>query len=508
VNEHLPSLRQHEYHIKRIAEDGTIADHNVRSFPSQRSSASWIYAEVKMNTQATMFLENAFMSENMRSNTVFGRLYKHGRRVLEGERLYVYDFDKNIGEISNFRYRGPAELAYFSPLGSKLLSFEPQADSIWNALILNRFDTTFLGDSLAIVSGTEFLDLSDFPEFADNNYQYRYLCEDFRMHTGADGDLYALVNISYHNDFRFADVHTKTFILRIQDADANWSKAKVQVLVQLDKDAILNNYQVSINEELLRGAKETQRFGSARPWYWAYLGQDAVIHQPNQWADTVAMVPLCNGSVYLKAPYPDLPFVWWNGSTEDSIAVTQPGSYRVTTTLSHCSFSQDIVVLSPSVQLPADTTICMQTPLQLRGVLHLAQNPVWNTGEQTLSKTINEAGTYILRAESVCGRVADTITIKVRDCTCNPFVPNAFTPNNDGVNDVFKPMMPCTYSQLEFMVFNRFGNKVFQSRSADNGWDGLHLGKPADFGVYFWQLEFKNELGETMHFKGDVTLMR
>jgi large repetitive protein len=93
-------------------------------------------------------------------------------------------------------------------------------------------------------------------------------------------------------------------------------------------------------------------------------------------------------------------------------------------------------------------------------------------------------------------------------------MPTAFSPNDDGENDVFKPFLKADYFYIEtydFKIFNRWGNLVFQSDAIQNGWDGTWVGKPLPSDVYVWQLIIRHkfkEKTEVLKIGGDVTLMR
>ncbi len=90
------------------------------------------------------------------------------------------------------------------------------------------------------------------------------------------------------------------------------------------------------------------------------------------------------------------------------------------------------------------------------------------------------------------------------------FVPNAFTPNNDGDNDVFFPVINhFLEDSFEFLIFNRWGTLVFESESPYTGWDGNHLSTPVQEGVYIWKLNAKNKTDGLINtFTGHVTLLR
>jgi FOG: PKD repeat len=115
---------------------------------------------------------------------------------------------------------------------------------------------------------------------------------------------------------------------------------------------------------------------------------------------------------------------------------------------------------------------------------------------------------YVVSMVSVQGCVGrDTMQVWVVNQSAL-FVPSAFSPNGDGLNDFLKPL-GVGYSDVRFFrVFNRFGELVFNGEDFTRGWDGTYKGKPADVGVYFWLLGVTDRFGKDAQMKGDVTLMR
>lgn len=88
------------------------------------------------------------------------------------------------------------------------------------------------------------------------------------------------------------------------------------------------------------------------------------------------------------------------------------------------------------------------------------------------------------------------------------FVPSAFTPNGDGRNDVLRPVSVGYAKVNYFRVFNRWGEQMFYTVYINQGWDGTHRGKPADIGVYMWELSITDRFGREEKYKGDATLLR
>lgn len=88
------------------------------------------------------------------------------------------------------------------------------------------------------------------------------------------------------------------------------------------------------------------------------------------------------------------------------------------------------------------------------------------------------------------------------------YVPNAFTPNGDGSNDVFRPIPVGIVSTEFFQVFNRYGELVFATSQHGKGWDGTYKGIAQPIGNYVWILKGKGSNGKTIEQKGNVVLIR
>jgi gliding motility-associated-like protein len=90
------------------------------------------------------------------------------------------------------------------------------------------------------------------------------------------------------------------------------------------------------------------------------------------------------------------------------------------------------------------------------------------------------------------------------------FVPNAFTPNGNGVNDTFFPVVN-NYdpTNFELLIFNRWGQIIYRAESPSEGWRGIHNGEPIEAGVYIWKINTRERTtGDIKTFTGHVTLVR
>ena len=103
----------------------------------------------------------------------------------------------------------------------------------------------------------------------------------------------------------------------------------------------------------------------------------------------------------------------------------------------------------------------------------------------------------------------DTAYVKMGiDYSMLETIPNAFSPNNDGRNDVFRIGQMKYQRLLEFRIFSRWGTEVYSSTDPNKGWDGTYKGEPQEVGVYHYIVRVATPDGKTRSFKGDVTLVR
>ncbi len=100
-----------------------------------------------------------------------------------------------------------------------------------------------------------------------------------------------------------------------------------------------------------------------------------------------------------------------------------------------------------------------------------------------------------------------TVNIKAYYCITY-YVPNAFSPNGDGMNEIFKPIPVGIVSTELFRVFNRYGIIMFETNRYMNGWDGNYKGIPQPVGNYVWVLKGKGRNGKMIEMRGNVVLVR
>lgn len=134
---------------------------------------------------------------------------------------------------------------------------------------------------------------------------------------------------------------------------------------------------------------------------------------------------------------------------------------------------------------------------------------LWSTGATTPSIRIVEPGLYWLEVTDQTGCSGrENVWIKTKSCMNAVFVPAAFTPNNDGLNDIFKPLVDGHLTQYKFVVYNRNGQIVFQTTDPSKGWNGTDRGYSYNTGVFVWICTYQLAGEPVKTEKGTVTLIR
>ena len=140
-------------------------------------------------------------------------------------------------------------------------------------------------------------------------------------------------------------------------------------------------------------------------------------------------------------------------------------------------------------------------------------NYQWSDGRTEMERQFATPGNYTLKVTNQ-NCFTDTYHFKIGfvDCSCQPHIPNAFTPDGDSRNDKFIPHLNCPTQQVSeyrFSIFNRWGMRIFFSSSQTEAWDGTFKGRPVTTGQYIYLLEYKAGLSQPLHkVKGTVSVLR
>ena len=122
-----------------------------------------------------------------------------------------------------------------------------------------------------------------------------------------------------------------------------------------------------------------------------------------------------------------------------------------------------------------------------------------------------ETTTFVVEIEDAFGCTnKDSVTVFLKNFICGEpfiFVPNAFTPNGDGVNDILY-VRANAVTEVYFVVYSRWGEKIFETRDKDFGWDGTFKGAQLSPDVYGYYLTLRCLNEEQYSKKGNITLLR
>lgn len=174
-----------------------------------------------------------------------------------------------------------------------------------------------------------------------------------------------------------------------------------------------------------------------------------------------------------------------------------------------------------SLNIPEDTVVCLGSPLTFNNFMPNS-NYWFEAKNGDTSKTPNAEGIYILNLQGECQFLTDTIELHLFEKEeCEVFFPNAFSPNNDRLNDLFpfdnrfREWYPesCSYRNYKLVIFNRWGEIIFTSTNPNFEWDGKYKGDFPQDGVYGWYVSYEvfdycNFGYRNYYKKGNLTAIR
>ncbi len=210
-----------------------------------------------------------------------------------------------------------------------------------------------------------------------------------------------------------------------------------------------------------------------------------------------------------------LSYVWQDGSRDPIFSVTNSGQYWVTVQIEECVLEDSIRITfnNPIVDLGPDTVKCEENVLLLQAPEAPDMLYQWQDGSDDQRLIVTDTGTYSVLVDQNGCLASDTIHIglceKFRDPCLD--IPNAFTPNGDASNDVFGVVDYCRFDRFRLVIFNRWGERLFESADPDTQWDGTYRGQKCQQGVYVYVIEYDytfQGVTQTEVQKGSIALIR
>ncbi|MBC7421951.1 MAG: gliding motility-associated C-terminal domain-containing protein [Ferruginibacter sp.] len=214
-------------------------------------------------------------------------------------------------------------------------------------------------------------------------------------------------------------------------------------------------------------------------------------------------------TLLLQATNAGATYLWQDGSTREGFIVKKAGLYYVTATIGNCTGGDSIKIIykvPPYFTLGKDSFLCTGQPYTLSPLLNTPSTYLWQDGSTDAIYKVVKEGLYSLTAANECGSFKASVIITTG--YCDIWMPSAFTPNGDGSNDIFKVKYPFPTKHFSLVIYNRWGQKVFESNDITNGWDGRYKGELQVQNAYVWAINFLDINNKKIFFKGTVMLLR
>lgn len=196
-------------------------------------------------------------------------------------------------------------------------------------------------------------------------------------------------------------------------------------------------------------------------------------------------------------------------TTEYKVVVTNQYGCKDSATILINVFRNIKIDAGPDKTILEGDTAVLQPIIAGTGVVYSWSPVLYLTGAQTPDPKAfpPESYQYTLSGISTvgCGIASDQVWVKVYKTLQ---IPNAFTPNGDGKNDVFRVLPLDNFTLKEFFVVDQFGQRVFSTGNIQQAWDGNFRGKPQPAGTYVYYVEMYNRQGKKIQKKGTLTLIR
>ncbi len=248
-----------------------------------------------------------------------------------------------------------------------------------------------------------------------------------------------------------------------------------------------------------------------------FYDQITISHPPDPGHFLPSDTIICPDKMVEIIPYGSYEsYLWQDGSDAPTFTTDKSGLFWLEVTNTYdCTYrdSINIVDLSePLFTLGTDTLICLGQEVILNpGIDSMFHHFLWSDYSHSTQLAVSDSGEYWVHISNPCGEMADTINISTYNCNMSVAAPNAFTPNADGLNDVFR-IKAENISNFSLYIYDRWGTMVYEGRNLEEGWNGEFKGSPAPAGAYVWLAVFDSgqEDGEQIQHqeKGTVILLR
>jgi len=136
-------------------------------------------------------------------------------------------------------------------------------------------------------------------------------------------------------------------------------------------------------------------------------------------------------------------------------------------------------------------------------------NYLWQSGVVDRDIVADQSGLYTLQLEKNECESSDATQVFIENCTCLVYIPNSFSPNGDGLNDIFRLVSDCNVAATHLTIYSRWGEKLYDRYGSDGFyWDGIYKAKDCQTGTYMYSLDYIDMNGKRIFKNGSVYLVR
>jgi hypothetical protein len=226
------------------------------------------------------------------------------------------------------------------------------------------------------------------------------------------------------------------------------------------------------------------------------------------------------GSVQIKTKAHTAVYTYKLGDTTNQTGIfngLDKGNYKVTITSADDTTQMDVIIpdyaaSSPVISYNATKANCETTGSVKFNLMGDATGYTIKLDGQVypfLHEFKLYGGTYSFTVIKPDGCLLNLYTVTITSEACDDrFLPNTFTPNGDGINDIFEPRAGVTADNFKFRIYTRYGGLIFTSDNSHVGWNGTSNGKPVPMGVYYWTATYVNDEWRLITEGGYVALIR
>lgn len=266
------------------------------------------------------------------------------------------------------------------------------------------------------------------------------------------------------------------------------------------------------------GESLTNYTADTEGWYWQELSSMGCSIRDSVYLSVINYPNIELGEDFYLCPNTTATFQlpqagsWSTGTFSDELVISSPGNYSVVVANQQCAVADQVEALFislPEVDLGEEVDICSGDQISFDADGDFHDNILWSTGETESFITLYNSELLTVEVSNFCATVRDSVQVNFSDCNFQVYIPNAFTPDFDGINDVwgFEGM---NVAEFELILFNRWGELVWQTDSLSDTWqgglqDGTHFGQNE---VYHYKYKALSIYDDVVDGGGFVVILR